>query len=63
MEPEGVVFPYGQQQPKYSLTDGKWFAMFFAGNVGVYSGHWFYINFIMGKNPPHVNEQKERRKK
>merc|ERR1719161_2907871 len=48
----GVVFPSTMHHPKYSLDHGKWFVLFFAANMGLYAGHFFYLSFIMRKNPP-----------
>merc|ERR1719159_2005631 len=38
--------------PKYSLSNPKWFALFFAANIGAYAGHYFYLRFLMSQNPP-----------
>merc|ERR1719253_1247955 len=38
--------------PKYSLSNPKWFALFFAANIGGYAGHYFYLRFLMTQNPP-----------
>merc|ERR1719469_919416 len=48
----GVVFHSRMQTPKYSLSNPKWFSIFFAMNVGVYLGHYFYLRFLMRQNPP-----------
>merc|ERR1719251_630886 len=48
----GVVFHSRMQQPKYSLSNPKWFAVFVAMNFGVYLGHYFYMRFLMRQNPP-----------
>mmetsp|Transcript_21263 Transcript_21263/g.59415 ORF Transcript_21263/g.59415 Transcript_21263/m.59415 type:complete len:106 (-) Transcript_21263:125-442(-) len=52
--PEGTatVFHSRMQTPKYSLSNPKWFAIFFAMNLGVYFGHYFYLRFLMIQNPP-----------
>merc|ERR1719287_213637 len=48
--------------PKYSLSNPKWFALFFAANIGGYAGHYFYLKFLMSQNPPNPprdpNEEK-----
>eukprot|EP00427_Karlodinium_veneficum_P015892 CAMPEP_0169123706 /NCGR_PEP_ID=MMETSP1015-20121227/33932_1 /TAXON_ID=342587 /ORGANISM="Karlodinium micrum, Strain CCMP2283" /LENGTH=107 /DNA_ID=CAMNT_0009187069 /DNA_START=82 /DNA_END=405 /DNA_ORIENTATION=+ len=38
--------------PKYSLSNPKWFGLFFAANAGAYAGHYFYLKFLMSQNPP-----------
>mmetsp|Transcript_51570 Transcript_51570/g.120723 ORF Transcript_51570/g.120723 Transcript_51570/m.120723 type:complete len:112 (+) Transcript_51570:117-452(+) len=38
--------------PKYSLGNAKFFTIFIACNIGVYAGHYFYLNILMTKNPP-----------
>merc|ERR1712196_303919 len=38
--------------PKYSLSNPKWFSLFFAVNIGAYAGHYFYLKFLMSQNPP-----------
>ncbi|CAK9046752.1 unnamed protein product [Durusdinium trenchii] len=38
--------------PKYSLTNQKWFFLFFICNLGAYSGHYFYLHLLMRANPP-----------
>eukprot|EP00746_Dinoflagellata_sp_MGD_P141518 gnl/MRDRNA2_/MRDRNA2_74613_c0_seq1.p1 gnl/MRDRNA2_/MRDRNA2_74613_c0~~gnl/MRDRNA2_/MRDRNA2_74613_c0_seq1.p1 ORF type:complete len:107 (+),score=9.12 gnl/MRDRNA2_/MRDRNA2_74613_c0_seq1:75-395(+) len=48
----GVVFPSTMHHPKYSLGHAKWFVLFFAANAGLYGGHFFYLSFMMRKNPP-----------
>merc|ERR1740129_420592 len=48
----GVVFHSRMQTPKYSLSNPKWFAIFFSMNLGVYMGHYFYMKFLMRQNPP-----------
>eukprot|EP00812_Abedinium_dasypus_P012566 NODE_6078_length_531_cov_197.510504.p2 GENE.NODE_6078_length_531_cov_197.510504~~NODE_6078_length_531_cov_197.510504.p2 ORF type:complete len:134 (+),score=20.22 NODE_6078_length_531_cov_197.510504:3-404(+) len=47
-----TVFHSRMMAPKYSLSNGKWFAVFAACNVGAYAGHDFYIRFMMPTNPP-----------
>mmetsp|Transcript_125464 Transcript_125464/g.250385 ORF Transcript_125464/g.250385 Transcript_125464/m.250385 type:complete len:111 (-) Transcript_125464:73-405(-) len=47
-----MVFHSRNQQPKYSLSQPKWFALFFACNFGAYGGHYFYLKFLMPSNPP-----------
>lgn len=55
--PEGMtgtnVFPFQPVRPCYSLPDGEYFTFLAAGAAGAFSGHFFYIKFLMGKNPPH----------
>merc|ERR1719411_2381865 len=46
------VFHSRMQTPKYSLSQPKWFGIFFAMNVGVYFGHYFYMKLLMRQNPP-----------
>merc|ERR1712150_138710 len=41
-----------QQMPKYSLSNPKWFSIFFAMNLGAYMGHFAYLKFVMTPNPP-----------
>merc|ERR1719437_4941 len=48
----GIVFHSRMQQPKYSLSNPKWFAVFISMNFGVYLGHYFYMAFLMRQNPP-----------
>jgi len=47
------VFPFQTVRPVYSLPDGEYFMFLFAGAAGAWSGHFFYIKFIMGANKPH----------
>merc|ERR1712217_634480 len=47
-----AVFHSRNQTPKYSLSQPKWFSIFFAMNVGVYAGHYFYLRLLMPSNPP-----------
>merc|ERR1719253_370043 len=46
------IFNSRQQQPKYSLSNPKWFGIFAAMNAGVYAGHWFYMKALHPNNPP-----------
>merc|ERR1719474_1460182 len=48
----GTVFHSRMQPPKYSLSNQKWFGLFFAMNAGVYAGHYFYLRLLMRQNPP-----------
>ncbi|CAL1169285.1 unnamed protein product [Cladocopium goreaui] len=48
----GDVFHAQMMLPKYSLTNEKWFFLFFMCNLGAYSGHYFYLHFLMPANPP-----------
>merc|ERR1712151_538377 len=48
----GIVFHSRMQTPKYSLSQPKWFGIFFAMNAGVYLGHYFYMKCLMRQNPP-----------
>mmetsp|Transcript_55272 Transcript_55272/g.124519 ORF Transcript_55272/g.124519 Transcript_55272/m.124519 type:complete len:109 (-) Transcript_55272:93-419(-) len=52
--PEGseTVFSNQVQRPKYSLSNPKWFGLFFVCNIGAYMGHYFYIYWLMPSNPP-----------
>uniref|UniRef100_A0A7S4R877 Uncharacterized protein n=1 Tax=Alexandrium monilatum TaxID=311494 RepID=A0A7S4R877_9DINO len=47
-----MVFHSRNQQPKYSLSNPKWFSIFFACNIGAYLGHYFYLKALMPANPP-----------
>lgn len=47
-----TVFSSRMQIPKYSISNPKWFSLFFAMNAGVYLGHFFYLKFVMSANPP-----------
>merc|ERR1740120_441913 len=49
---QGAVFHSRMQTPKYSLSNPKWFGIFFSMNLGVYLGHYFYMKFLMRQNPP-----------
>merc|ERR1712217_235527 len=49
---QGAVFHSRMQSPKYSLSNPKWFGIFFAMNAGVYLGHYFYMRLLMRQNPP-----------
>eukprot|EP00747_Dinoflagellata_sp_TGD_P164681 gnl/TRDRNA2_/TRDRNA2_184954_c0_seq1.p3 gnl/TRDRNA2_/TRDRNA2_184954_c0~~gnl/TRDRNA2_/TRDRNA2_184954_c0_seq1.p3 ORF type:complete len:107 (+),score=16.49 gnl/TRDRNA2_/TRDRNA2_184954_c0_seq1:69-389(+) len=64
-EGTGAVFHSRMTPTKYSLSNPKWFILFFASNLGVYFGHYFYINFLMSKNPPNPprNPDEERPEK
>eukprot|EP00440_Ansanella_granifera_P030134 gb/GFBE01032739.1/.p1 GENE.gb/GFBE01032739.1/~~gb/GFBE01032739.1/.p1 ORF type:complete len:100 (+),score=21.02 gb/GFBE01032739.1/:1-300(+) len=46
------VFHAQVMLPKYSLSNQKWFGLFFACNFGAYAGHYFYLHFLMPANPP-----------
>uniref|UniRef100_A0A7S1S2Y6 Uncharacterized protein n=1 Tax=Alexandrium catenella TaxID=2925 RepID=A0A7S1S2Y6_ALECA len=48
----GVVFHSRMQPPKYSLSNPKWFSIFFACNLGAYLGHYLYLRLLMPSNPP-----------
>mmetsp|Transcript_45749 Transcript_45749/g.128756 ORF Transcript_45749/g.128756 Transcript_45749/m.128756 type:complete len:108 (+) Transcript_45749:84-407(+) len=48
----GAVFHSRMQPPKYSLSNAKWFGIFFAMNLGAYGGNFFYLRFLMRQNPP-----------
>merc|ERR1719433_2311764 len=47
-----TVFHSRNQQPKYSISNPKWFSIFFASNLGAYLGHYFYLKLLMPSNPP-----------
>eukprot|EP00929_Paragymnodinium_shiwhaense_P081245 TRINITY_DN4247_c0_g4_i3.p3 TRINITY_DN4247_c0_g4~~TRINITY_DN4247_c0_g4_i3.p3 ORF type:complete len:106 (+),score=21.49 TRINITY_DN4247_c0_g4_i3:87-404(+) len=47
-----MVFHSLMQRPKYYLSNGKWWSIFFAMNLGAYAGNWFYMTFLMRTNPP-----------
>ena len=32
--------------PKYSLSNPKWFAIFFSANAGAYLGSFFYLTLL-----------------
>merc|ERR1712062_815899 len=46
------VFHSRNMYPEYSLPQSKWFGLFFMMNLGAYAGHYFYLNVLMGRNPP-----------
>merc|ERR1719277_902673 len=46
------VFHSATGTPKYSLSNPKWFALFFVMNAGAYAGHYFYLKLLMPVNPP-----------
>eukprot|EP00438_Fugacium_kawagutii_P003013 Skav233492 [mRNA] locus=scaffold1310:202311:203625:+ [translate_table: standard] len=50
--PPGEPFHAQMMLPKYSLTNDKWFFLFFMCNLGAYSGHYFYLHLLMPANPP-----------
>ena len=47
-----MVFHSRMQTPKYQLSQPKWFSIFFFMNLGAYMGHYFYLKFLMQRNPP-----------
>merc|ERR1712107_96089 len=47
-----IVFHSQLMTPKYSLSQPKWFTLFFAANLGAYLGHYFYLKWLMPVNPP-----------
>merc|ERR1719272_2391064 len=59
------VFHSRMTPAKYSLSNPKWFTLFFAANLGVYLGHYFYLNFMMSRTPPNPprNADEERPEK
>merc|ERR1711953_1523056 len=60
-----TVFHSRMQVPKYTLSNPKWFTLFLSANPGAYLGHYFYLYFIMSKNPPNPprNPDEERYEK
>eukprot|EP00747_Dinoflagellata_sp_TGD_P168429 gnl/TRDRNA2_/TRDRNA2_194783_c0_seq1.p2 gnl/TRDRNA2_/TRDRNA2_194783_c0~~gnl/TRDRNA2_/TRDRNA2_194783_c0_seq1.p2 ORF type:complete len:105 (+),score=9.22 gnl/TRDRNA2_/TRDRNA2_194783_c0_seq1:73-387(+) len=64
-EGTGAVFHSRMTPVKYSLSNPKWFILFFASNLGVYLGHYFYLSFLMSRNPPNPprNPDEERPEK
>mmetsp|Transcript_103832 Transcript_103832/g.180388 ORF Transcript_103832/g.180388 Transcript_103832/m.180388 type:complete len:111 (-) Transcript_103832:149-481(-) len=61
--PEGTagteVFHSRMQPVKYSMSNPKWFFLFFVANTGAYAGHYFYLYFLMYRNPPNPPRNKE----
>lgn len=53
------VFPARMHPVKYSLSNPRWFFLFFMGNIGAYAGHYFYLLFLMTKNPPNPPRSKD----
>lgn len=54
-----MVFHSRMMNPKYSLSNPKWFFLFFVCNLGAYAGHYFYLNFLMSQNPPNPPRNKD----
>lgn len=57
MQPAGTgVMLHGRLLPvKYALNGPKWIAVVGSAIGGLFSGHFFYKNFVMMKNPPNVS--------
>eukprot|EP00811_Abedinium_folium_P011545 NODE_20693_length_786_cov_3.726859.p1 GENE.NODE_20693_length_786_cov_3.726859~~NODE_20693_length_786_cov_3.726859.p1 ORF type:complete len:105 (-),score=10.72 NODE_20693_length_786_cov_3.726859:230-544(-) len=47
-----TVFHSRMMAPKYSLSNSKWFAVFFACNLGAYVGYDVHARYLTPKNPP-----------